>query len=104
MANFLRLVNGVPRSFSESGTVPIYNQSYTVAAPLTTGSPLTLPSSGSYTVTSGVTSLNIFLNGQKLIHTIDWNTSGAGPTYTAVVFTFDSLVGDIVEFREERNT
>lgn len=104
MGTFTRLVNGVLRSFQESATATIYDQSATIGAPLTTGSPLTLPSSGSYTVSNGVTSLNVFLNGQKLIYTTDWNTNGAGPTYTAVVFTFDLLVNDIVEFRQERPT
>lgn len=105
MANFLRLVNGVPRSFAESGSgTPIYNESYSVVSTLTTGSPLTLPSSGIYTVASGVTSLNLYLNGQRLIFATDWNTNGAGPNYTAVSFTFDLLSGDVVEFREERDT
>lgn len=106
MANFLRLSSGVPRSFAESGSSapPIYNESYSVGSTLTTGSPLTLPNSGAYTVVSSVTSLNIFLNGQKLIFTTDWNTNGAGPNYTAVSFTFDLLTGDVVEFREERDT
>lgn len=105
MANFLRLSNGVPRSFAEgaSGT-PIYSESYSVVSTLTTGSPLTLPNSGIYTVASGVTSLNTYLNGQRLIFATDWNTSGAGPNYTAVSFTFDLLSGDVVEFREERDT
>lgn len=105
MAKFLRLFNGVPRSFNESGSgAPIYNESYSVGSTITTGTPLTIPNSGVYTVTSGVTALNVFLNGQKLIFTTDWNTSGAGPNYTAVSFTFDLLSGDVVEFREERDT
>lgn len=104
MAKFTRLVAGVLRSFDESSTTAIYDQSSTIVAPLTTGSPLTLPSGGTYTILSGVTSLNLFLNGQKLIYLTDWNLSGSGPNYTAVVFTFDLIVNDIIEFSQERPT
>lgn len=114
MGNFLRISNGIGRSFAESGSTPIYDQRVTVVAsgagvnqvngPVTAGTPVTLPSSGTYTVVSGVTSLNIYLNNTRTEYVIDWSTSGAGPSFTAVTFTFDLVVGDYIDIRAERNT
>jgi hypothetical protein len=109
--SFLALVNGVPRM---TLSLPnIYDQSVTVVSgtpganeiqgPVTAGTPITLPSSGSYTVVSSVTSLNVYLNGDRTERTLDWNTSGSSP-YTAIVLTFDLVVGDRIDFRTERNT
>lgn len=85
-----------------SSLPPIYSQ--TVSGPVTASTPITLPASGTYTVVSGVTSLNIYLNGQKLIYSVDYNTSGSGPNYTAFVLTQNIVTGDVLELREERNT
>lgn len=116
MAKFTRLVAGVLRSFEESGgSLPaIYDQAITVVAsgaganqingPVTAGTAITLPSSGTYTVSSGVTSLSIYLNGNRLDYVFDWNTSGSGPNYTQFQLTFDLVVGDRLDLRAERNT
>jgi len=116
MANALALVNGVPRQAVIPGTSLIYDQSVTIVTsggngsttlngPITSGTAITLPSSGSYTLNANsVANLNVYLNGDRTEMTLDWNTSGAGPTYTAVSFTFNLVVGDRVDFRIERTS
>jgi hypothetical protein len=101
----VKLVNGVLRGVDVESALPsIYDQRSNIVSTITTGTAVTLPSSGSYTVSSGITSLNIYLNSLRLEYTSDWNTSGAGPSFTAVVFTMDLVAGDVVDFRTERNT
>lgn len=116
MANALALVNGVPRQSVIPGTSLIYDSSVTIVTsggngsttlngPITSGTAISLPSSGSYTLNvNSVPNVNIFLNGDRVESVIDWNTSGAGPTYTAVQFTFDLVVGDRIDFRIERTS
>lgn len=115
MANALTLTNGVPRQAVIPGTSLIYDQSVTVVAsgaganqingPVTTGTAITLPSSGSYTLNANsVANLNVYLNGDRLEQTFDWNTSGAGPTFTAISLTFNLVVGDRIDFRAERTS
>lgn len=111
----LVLVNGVPRMQVISASLPlIYDQSVTIVVsggngsttlngPVTSGTAITLPSSGSYTLNANsVPNLQVYLNGDRVESTIDWNTSGAGPTFTALVFTFDLVVGDRVDLVMER--
>lgn len=116
MAYYLGLVNGVPRRTLLPGTSLIYDQSVTVVTsggngsttingPISAGTPITLPSSGSYTLNANsVPNLEVFLNGQRQESVLDWNTSGAGPTYTAVSFTFELVVSDRIDFRVERDS
>ncbi len=116
MANALALVNGVPRQFVIPGTSLIYDQSVTIVTsggngsttlngPITTGTAVTLPSGASYTLNvNSVPNLNVYLNGDRLESVLDWNTSGVGPNYTAVQFTFNLVVGDRVDFRMERTS
>lgn len=116
MANALSLVNGVPRQSAIPGTSLIYDQSVTIVAsggngsttlngPITSGTAITLPVSGSYTLNiNSVPNVNVYLNGDRLESVIDWNTSGAGPTYLAVQLTFNIVVGDRVDFRIERTS
>ncbi len=115
MANYLSLVNGVPRGAVLPGTTLIYDQTVTVVAsgatppgsvtgPITAGTAITLPSSGSYTLNiNSIANISVYLNGLKLEQILDWTTSGAGPTYTAIQFTFQLVVGDIIDIRSERN-
>lgn len=111
----LVLVNGVPRMTAITASLPlIYDQSVTIVTsggngsttlngPITSGTAVTLPASGSYTLNANsVPNLQVYLNGDRTEITIDWNTSGGGPTYTAVVFTFNLVVGDRVDFVVER--
>lgn len=107
MANFLRLVAGVPRSFAEAGSTSIYDQPLTVVAsgavtneingPVTTGTSVTLPASGTYTGEE----LEIRLNGQRLEALYDYSYVGVG-SKTQVQFTFDLAVGDRLDFRVDR--
>jgi hypothetical protein len=48
-----------------------------------------------------VVSVNIYLNGDRLEYGIDWNTSGAGPNYTAFTLIFGLVVGDRLDLRVE---
>lgn len=107
MANFLRLVNGQPVSFAESASITIYDQPLTVVAsgaganqingPVTTGTNVTLPSSGTYTGEE----LEIRINGQRLEALYDYNYVGTG-SKTQVAFTFDLAIGDRLDFRVDR--
>lgn len=107
MGNFLRLTNGVPRSFAESSSTTIYDQSLTVVAsgaganeingPVNAGVSITLP--GSQTFTSA--ELQIFLNGNHLEPVFDYTYVGSPPR-TQIQFTFGLIVGDRVDFRIDR--
>jgi len=107
MANFLRLVSGQLRSFAESSSLTIYDQPLTVVSggaganqvngPITTGSSVTLPSSGTYTGAE----LEIRLNGMRLEQLYDFNYVGTG-LKTQVAFTFDLAVFDRLDFRVDR--
>lgn len=111
----LALVNGFPRTQTFTVSLPnIYDQSISIVSsgtppssltgPVTNGTAITLPASGVYTVSSGVANMDMFLNGDRLEYGIDWNTSGAGPNFTAFVLTLDLVVGDRVDLRIERNS
>jgi hypothetical protein len=115
MANYLALVNGVPRQSVLPGTTAIYDQSITIVAsggtppstvngPVSSGTALTLPASGVYTVLSAVPNMNIYLNGDRLEYLLDWNTSGAGPNFTAFTLTFGLVAGDRLDLRTERSS
>jgi hypothetical protein len=97
MAKFLRLVNGVARSFEEAGAIPIYDESFEVVSDITTGTPVTLPNSGTYDSDE----LEVYLNGQRLEQLVDYNYEGSAPR-TQVSFTFDLVEGDLVRFRRDR--
>lgn len=104
MAKFLRLVNGVPRSFEESNGTPIYDESVVlvvsspgagqILGPISTGVPVSLPLGESYVAEE----LEVYLNGQRLEDVIDFNFTNS----TQVAFTFDLVVGDRVRWRKDR--
>lgn len=113
----LTLVNGVPRMTAITASLPlIYDQSVTIVtsggngsttlnAPVNSGTAITLPSSGTYTLNANsVPNLQVYLNGDRTESTIDWNTSGSGPNFTAITFTFNLVVGDRVDLRIERGS
>lgn len=107
MGKFLRLSNGVPRSFQESSSLTIYDQSLTVVAagagpneingPINAGVNVTLPGSQQYTAAE----LQIYLNGDRLEPIFDYAYVGSAPR-TQVQFTFQLVVGDRVDFRIDR--
>lgn len=110
----LSLVNGVPRG--QSSLPLIYDQTVSVVAsgasppssitgPVTSGTAVTLPASQSYTLnTNSIANLQIYLNGDRLEQVLDWTTSGGGPNYTAVQFTFQLNALDVLVFRIERSS
>ena len=116
MANALALVNGVPRMVTVSASLPsIYDQTVSIVSsggtppgslngPISSGTAITLPSSGTYTVQTGVPNINIFLNGDRLEYGRDWLTSGSGPNYTQFQLTFDLVASDYLDLRIERSS
>lgn len=97
MGNFLRMVSGVPRSFGESASPTIYDQSITVGSTITAGTSVTLPASGTYTSTE----LEVYGNGVRLDAILDYNYVGS-PLRTQVTMTFDLVAGDVLRFRTDR--
>jgi hypothetical protein len=97
MGKFLRLDNGVPRSFDEAASSTIYDQATVVGSTITTGTPVTLPASGTYDSQE----LEVYLNGQVLDDVVDYNFEGSPPR-TQVSFTFDLVAGDRIRFRKIR--
>lgn len=106
MGKFIRLVNGIPRSFDESGSPAIYDQTLEVVAsgagagqingPISAATPITLPASQTYTSNE----LQVYLNGQRV-------NPGAAFDYTytsttQIAFTFTIQVGDIIRFYIDR--
>jgi hypothetical protein len=107
MAKFLRLSNGVPRSFNEGASITIYDQSLTVVpsgaganeinGPVPASTNVTLPGAQTYTSAE----LQIYLNGDRLEPLFDYTYTGSPPR-TQVQFTFQLEVGDRVDFRIDR--
>jgi hypothetical protein len=113
----LVLVSGVPRQQTITTSLPlIYDQTVSVVSsggtppssingPISAGTAVTLPGSETYTLnTNSVANLQIYLNGDRLEQTLDWTTSGSGPNYTAVQFTFQLNALDVLVFRIERSS
>lgn len=106
---FVKFSNGALR-MTELPTPPaIYDQRLTVVSglplnsneiqgPLSSGSILTLPQSGTY---SGL-ELLVFCNGNKLEAAFDYNYVGSG-TRTQIQILFDLVVNDTIDFRTERD-
>ncbi len=113
----LALISGIPRMQSITVSLPlIYDQSVLIVAsgatpptsltgPVSSGTAITLPSSGSYTLNANsIANLQVYLNGDRIEQVFDWTTSGAGPTFTAIQLTFGLVVGDRLDFRIERTS
>ena len=104
MGKFLRLSNGVARSFSEANGSPIYDESLVLVAsspgpgeilgPISTGVPVSLPLGESYVAEE----LEVYLNTGRLEDVVDFNFHSS----TQVSFTFDLVVGDRIRFRKDR--
>jgi hypothetical protein len=98
MGRFLRLVNGVPRMYDEASSVSIYDETVTLGVGgLTTGQPMTLPSSKTYTGPE----LGVYFNGQRIEDVLDYTWYGSAPR-TQVAFTFDLVEGDKIRFIIDR--
>jgi len=95
MGRFLRLSNGVPRSFDEASSLTIYDQVYVVpGGGLTTGTNIALPGGQTYVSEE----LEIYLNGQRCKIGDDYVSSSS----TQIAFTFDLLANEQVRFRIDR--
>jgi hypothetical protein len=104
MAKFLRLVNGIMKSFDESGTPTIYDKYLEVVAsgaganqingPITAGTNITLPSAQTYTGDE----LQVFLNGLRLDNVLDYNHVSS----TQISFLFNLEVTDVLRFYIDR--
>lgn len=104
MGKFLRLSNGVPRSFEESGSVTIYDQTLTVVAsspgageilgPIAASTAITLPASQTYT--SG--ELELYVGSDRLNYLFDYVYVSA----SQISLTFQLIVGDRLRFRIDR--
>jgi hypothetical protein len=97
LAKFLRLINGVPKHQDEAASTTIYNERYQVNSTITTGTPITLPASGTYNSAE----LEVRLNGVKLEPVYDYNYVSTPPR-TQVTMTFDLVNGDELTFRVDR--
>jgi hypothetical protein len=105
MGKFLRISSGVPRSFTESGSPVIYNQTLEVVAsgagagqingPITSGTNITLPLGQTYVGDE----LRVSLNGLLMSHLFDYNT----PNSTQINFTFTLVVTDQITFFIDRS-
>lgn len=97
MGKVLRLVNGVARHVEESAAPTIYDETLAIGSTISTGTPVTLPSSKTYDSLE----LEVYFNTQRLVPVVDYNYVGTAPR-TQVSFTFDLLNGDSLRFRVDR--
>lgn len=105
MAKFLQLVNGIPKSVSESGNPAIYDRTISVVAsgavspdlngPVNAGTNITLPSGQTYVGDE----LQVYLNGIRLDDVLDYNTNST----TTIQMTFNLQAGDKLRFYIDRN-
>jgi hypothetical protein len=92
------------RSYDESGGATVYDQSWLlvvsapaageIVGPITSGTPISLPGSQTYTGSE----LKVFLNGNSLEYVVDFSYVGSGAR-TQISVTFDLVVGDRLRFR-----
>ena len=102
---FLSLTNGIPKSFDESGSVPIYDvsllvvssspASYEILGPISAGTDITLPDAQTYVGEE----LQVFLNGIRLEQVRDYNYVSS----TQIDFTFELIPTDIIRFYIDRS-
>lgn len=97
MANFTRIVNGVLRTFAETGSPTIYDASVEVGSTITAGTSVTLPASATYTAAE----LEVWLNSYRMEVVKDYNYVGSPPR-TQIQYTFDLVAGDTQRFRIDR--
>lgn len=93
---FLYLSAGIPRLKTPAA---IYDQTFTTGAPVIAGTAITLPLSGTYNDGE----LEVYLNGQRLEVTVDYNSVGAGPVRTQITLVEDLATTDRLRFRTDRD-
>jgi hypothetical protein len=94
MAKVVKITNGIP-TYAELAA-SAYEGVYNVVGTITTGTPITLPSSGTYTDSD----LSVYLNGQRMTYVEDFVYVGSPPR-TQISMLFDLISGDILTFRRE---
>jgi len=75
----------------------IYDQTNVPTATITAGNAIDLPSGEQYYGNE----LKVYLNGQFMEDVIDWNPSGSGSPYTAIMMTRDVFTTDRIRFRKD---
>lgn len=91
---YLTLSNGIPHAIENAQS--IYDETTHIAAPVSTGTPITLPAGGTYTGDD----LEVYLNSFRMEDVVDFNWLGSAPR-TQISFTFDLVVGDDIRFRKD---
>lgn len=94
MSRALILVNGIPRMTELSSISELYDDSYSVVAPISSGANITLPNAGTYNSKD----LRVFLNGSFLEKDTDYAWVGTAPR-TQIQILMDLSVGDTLHFR-----
>ena len=87
----VEIINGIPHTVSDAVTT--YDQTYVAVGTVTSGTAVTLPSSGTYDSVE----LEVYLDGTLLERTSDYNYVGVVPR-TQVTFTFDLELDDHIRF------
>lgn len=100
----LELVNGIPRMQPEAASTTIYDETIEIVSsgatagqlngPITSGTPITLPASQTYTNDE----LEVYLSGDRLTPVFDYTYNSS----TTVAFTFELQAGDLIRFRIDR--
>lgn len=98
MSLFLKVTGGIGRPVSEAATITIYDQVFVASGTITAGTAITLPSAETYTADE----LEVWLNGQRMKVTDDYNYVGSAPR-TQITFAFDILNSEQIRFRIDRS-
>jgi hypothetical protein len=101
---FASIVNGLLRMKDESSGISIYDETLELVAsgpgagqiigPITTGTPITLPGSKTFTGEE----LEVYLNGKRLSQVFEYDVESS----TSISFTFNLEVRDLIRFRIDR--
>lgn len=92
MAKYMTIESGIPKMRDTASA--IYTGDYDVLATIDANTPITLPSSKTYTSSE----LRVYLNGQLMDVVTDYNYVGSPPR-TQISFVFDLVEGDSILFR-----
>ena len=89
----LKIVDGIPTASTSSFNY--YDEYVTLGAPITSGTNITLPASGTYTGDD----LEVYLNNIRQTDVLDYTWQGSPPR-TQIQFTRDLVIGDILRYRK----
>ena len=98
MAKTISVIAGIPTVIEVQDLLdPVYSETYSPVATVTSGTAVDLPESQTYTGDE----LSIYRNGQRLDYIVHYTYVGSAPR-TQVLFTFDLKTSDDITFRIER--